>query len=493
MTKFKSQVKIQDSRFKIHEKKGFGIFDTKNWDLFRISNFEFRYSRLRGNSQSGAAALIATIFFLVISLVTISSFVFVGVSQARIARDLINSKRAIAAAESGLEETALRLNENKSTSAFTIEYTEGESQNVSAPQIVDSAYVITANINGVVRKASFKKAGFNFSFPYALMAWGEDDDDEGVIELRNNATVVDGNVWANGDIIGYGSDEKDIIDLGDALIVDGIAPLFYANGKIEKVEFDAHDEYCLTPEAIQAKEYKQVDILGLQLSASKEGAEEDPSGACGPIGNFVEDIATVPPISSDDITMLIKRAESADNEDCDGDCLEDNELDINNTDDYNEHTTGGNFNYRKINGDFRLRHDDEVINLTSDLYITGDFDVNGDGCASMTSDKHRFIIVEGIVKISSNCNIRGLEGARIIIISLSTDNKAIELVGSTGVEAGLLYAMNGGVLMGGSTQAEAVYGKVIEMKGSSPGVVYLGDYYDGIKEEEGIQEWKEVE
>ncbi|MFH1608747.1 MAG: hypothetical protein ABH951_01860 [Patescibacteria group bacterium] len=153
------------------------------------------------NNQSGAAMLISVIFFLFISVAIIAGLVSPSVRGFQVASADLKSKSSYFLAESGVEDAYFRL-KNAKPIGTSVEITlDG---NTVTTDIIDSGYnektiTSTGDVFNRNRKGEMKlTTGTGISFAYGIQA--------GTGGFSINKAIVNGNVFANGDIIGTHGD-----------------------------------------------------------------------------------------------------------------------------------------------------------------------------------------------------------------------------------------------------------------------------------------------
>ncbi len=157
---------------------------------------EFKKRKI--NNQSGAAMLIAIVFFLFISLAIISGLVSPSIREVANASTNLNSKKSYFLAESGTEDAIYRIKKSMTIS-------ESETITLNSNSVITTIITLPGNtkevsslgnVFGYQRKTKATlSTDIGVSFNYGVHAG------EGGLQMDNNTRVI-GNVYANGDIVG---------------------------------------------------------------------------------------------------------------------------------------------------------------------------------------------------------------------------------------------------------------------------------------------------
>ncbi|MFA6274498.1 MAG: hypothetical protein WC662_05035 [Candidatus Paceibacterota bacterium] len=164
-----------------------------------MKNYNFKKIKTNG----GQAMLISVVFFLFISLATISGLVSPSVREFKIANDLIRSGQSYFLSESGVEDAYYRLKNAKPIGSSTSIILNG---NTAITNITDSGYnektiSSVGDVSDRERKnAVVVNAGQGIAFNYGIQA--------GQGGFSINKATVNGNVFANGSIIGTHSGNR---------------------------------------------------------------------------------------------------------------------------------------------------------------------------------------------------------------------------------------------------------------------------------------------
>lgn len=149
-------------------------------------------------NQRGQVMIVAVIFFICLSSVIIFGLANPVVRHIAMATSISNSKESFYAAEAGIEDVIYRLKSGLPVaSSQTLVIDDNDSATVTVTDELGSKVVTSiGDMNSYLRKIEIKLAtGIGASFHYGLQTG------TGGIVMSNNA-VVNGNVYANGDVIG---------------------------------------------------------------------------------------------------------------------------------------------------------------------------------------------------------------------------------------------------------------------------------------------------
>ena len=158
--------------------------------------------------HKGFAAILATILILVFSLVVITSASYIAYNNLKFARNNIYSAQAYYAAESGIEDSLLRLSKGMSYASSNSLTVEGVSATINISGSVGGSRTITVKGDKINRirkvRAVYSVDSTGFSFYYGVQAG------DGGIEMGNNSRIK-GNVFSNGSIIGSGYIDNSVV------------------------------------------------------------------------------------------------------------------------------------------------------------------------------------------------------------------------------------------------------------------------------------------
>lgn len=366
------------------------------------------------HQQQGAAALIATVFFLGISLLMISGFVIISAVQVQISRDLVNSKRAIAAAESGLEEVAYQLIKAGSANPENLDVHFNYPTPVSVSiDVSGNTYTAYTSVHSVFRKAQLQKEGGTLSFDNVIQVGEEGFDIDNVARVAKGRTHVNSDVNSNNSSVHF----------------------------VDTVE-------------IQVSEDDNFDTDWCDDSNCLTGDSPD----------------TVFPIPANYFDAFISGLTGCLQTDLE---LKNNSAGVDA--EYNYYVDSSN---NCIDGATPVEVDiKQRVNLVlqDNLYIDGDltFDSTNADCGAEASGDNRFIIVTGEITIKGKCNVTGdrSEGSdddkgleKIIIISLKEDIASPVITAQNNSVFSILYAENGFIDIKNESEGHAVYAKKLNIQ-----------------------------
>jgi len=177
--------------------------------------------------NSGQAALTLVIFFLVVMLAVIFGFSRVALTEAAMVRELVNSKKSYAAAESGVEDMLYRM-KNPSMVVDDVEALSvgGVGVTTTRTDTGGGSFELNsvANADRAIRKAKVTVSEIiGASFYYGMQV--------GYLGLEmSNSAAVKGNVFSNGSINRTGVSGQPRIT-GGVFVADGIAGTADAKAK----------------------------------------------------------------------------------------------------------------------------------------------------------------------------------------------------------------------------------------------------------------------
>lgn len=481
----------------------------------------------QANKQSGAAALISTVFFLIISLVIISGFVFLGVSQARIARDLVSSKQALAAAESGLEEAALQLANDETPSVFEIEYTNGSIIPVTFSFVGDpqgTEYRAVATQHSVVRRMSFVDTSISINIDQAAFA-GE----YGIL-LENRSRISNGGVYANGPIEST-SNNTEVSDIffqsDDARIIsrESINNIFTINPSGNQCNLNP---VVIAPTIVDGEIHDYPVACSSNSGANLEcGAANCPDESFS-LGEYGANLKEDPNVQEfENIRNVLSNTACSDSSD------------ITNQD----HREMGGCVATPSGGEFNVKNQGRLF-LTGNLYVDGDIALE-DSCEVIAVGDHRILIASGKINIKNTCHATGFGGdnepslqdaseeyvgpqfgdepedrkdeydedygeitsgqrfGKLVIVAFGEDDDeedpnpnevAFRIQGgANSPDVSVVYAPNGTVLLQNNSVARGAFGKRVWLRDNAE--LFYNDYLGAfIEESTGILiDWGEVE
>ncbi|MBI4136128.1 MAG: hypothetical protein HY481_01045 [Candidatus Vogelbacteria bacterium] len=191
----------------------------------------FKICSLR--SQNGQAVIGSVIFLVLLSVVIIAGFATPLARQLKSARAAGNSRQSYFAAESGIEDAAYRLKKKLPYSAVYELVVGAAAAAVTVSEVLNDRLIESAGaFNNHQRKISMR---FNLSEAGADLLYGVQVSDGG-LEMKNGS-IVNGNVYSNGSILGSGSGSGGPKITGDAIVAGGLNPDPSVEWTIQDVDF----------------------------------------------------------------------------------------------------------------------------------------------------------------------------------------------------------------------------------------------------------------
>lgn len=172
------------------------------------------------NFKKGQATIIATLFFLFISLIVISGSSSLVLKESKIIKNLIFSKESYFLAESGIEDVSYRIMNLKSVDSTEILKIDDFYATTTVVTLDTDQKEITAqgSVFNSIRKIKAKMTtDTSLSFHYGVQMG------EGGLIMENNS-LVSGNVYSNGPINGSGSNliKGDVVSAGPNGLINSI-------------------------------------------------------------------------------------------------------------------------------------------------------------------------------------------------------------------------------------------------------------------------------
>ena len=151
----------------------------------------------RKNWERGEAMLIATIFFLIVSLTIILGLAAPTVRAQKATRELFYSRQSYYLAEAGMEDVVYRLRNGDLVGASeTLTLNGSSATTITTDTPNGKAITSTGEVNNTVRKIGAELIeGDGVAFHYGIQIGN------GGFTLANNAGVI-GNIYSNGSVIG---------------------------------------------------------------------------------------------------------------------------------------------------------------------------------------------------------------------------------------------------------------------------------------------------
>ena len=194
----------------------------------------------RFSTREGQAAILGVLFVMAAMLAATFGAASIGVKETRVANENMRSRSAYFAAEAGIEDAVYRTRRNKNlTSSFEISLNDATA--ATAVSTIGKTRTVTAEgesasaIRGL--EVILKESTDEVQFFYGVQVG------DGGLEMKNNS-VVNGNIYSNGNIIGSSGAKI----TGDAFVAGGINE----NPSIEWTNHDG-DYFFATVEYVHSR------------------------------------------------------------------------------------------------------------------------------------------------------------------------------------------------------------------------------------------------
>lgn len=233
----------------------------------RVESYKLKVT----STQRGQAALIAVIFFLVISVAVAIGFSAIAIKERSIARGQIKAKKSYFLAEAGAEDASYRVMKAKQLSSSETITLDGESVTTtivssSGEKEITAAGDVDNNIRNIRLRLLESSTGVSFFYGVQV--------GDGGLSMGNGATVT-GNVYSNGSIIKTSGSAATIT--GDATVAGGLP----ANPTIEWTTQNA-DQFFATASTNRD--------IAQSFTATASGALPKVSVYLGKVGNPTSNI-----------------------------------------------------------------------------------------------------------------------------------------------------------------------------------------------------------
>jgi hypothetical protein len=181
----------------------------------------------RKTIESGQAMLLATIFFLFITLTIIFGITIPVINHIKLVTLSNNSKQSFILAETGTEDIIYRLKNNKQVpSSLTLLLNGGTSTITTSNTLNGKSILAVGNSNNIIRKSqSDVSLGTGVSFHYGVQVG------DGGISMNQGASVT-GNIFSSGPVFGLNYPHNvvagDVVSSGSGGLIYGV----YATGSM---------------------------------------------------------------------------------------------------------------------------------------------------------------------------------------------------------------------------------------------------------------------
>ncbi len=369
------------------------------------------------------------IVFLLAIFVTIalsmSTLVFY---RQKVATNLVKSTQSYYAAESGIEDSLLRLKNNPQIPPVSYNLSvNNATAAVTIPAIVAGSRAIASNGNtsGIIRKVetvySIDAQGVSFNYGAQVGAGGL---------IMNNGSIIKGNVFSNGNISGNGTIDNNVIVAGNG-----------HNIKDVRVKEDALSYSCLANSTIEGD---LTYVMGGTRTCKVNGS----------ISTRSSEIPTQPlPISQSQIQEWKNEAAV--------------EVISGNITILNGQTKS--YGPVKITGSLTISNN-ATLNMTGTIWVVGDISASNNGKIKLDGSYGSLggiIITDKNFTISNNGILQGSgqSGSNLLVLSTSSADPAISI--NNNAAGAIFYASNGGISVSNNTQVKELTGYKITMQNNS--------------------------
>lgn len=451
---------------------------------------------LHAERQRGAAMLISVIFFLFISLATISGLVSPAIREFRNANVNINSKKSYFLAESGSEDALYRIINN---------ITIGESESLTLGSNSATTTIVsgsgTKQITSLGDVSNYERktnvilfSGVGASFNYGVQVG------QGGLEMSNTSQIV-GNIYSGGNIVGENSAR-----------ITGTAIVSGASGKIETIVVDgdanAHFiEGSTIGGSTNSYDLKTTQVTGNVIATTITSctgtvggdATYDTKASCTIAGaqttpnptDFVDPEVVSLPIADAQVLAWENEAEAGG---------------VITSQTYDSGTT--NLGPKKINGDLTVKNS-AILNVTGTLWVTGKVTFENSAIVRLDAGygAGSGVIVAGVagsttaglitLKNSAQVQGSGTAGSYMMLLSQMVNTSSISINAGNSGSAAILYAGYGLIDINNSGQFKEITAAKIKISNSATITYESGlanaTFSSGPSGGYVIDDWKETE
>jgi len=379
--------------------------------------------------EKGYVITIITFFILIIMLaVGLSMSALVAYSQ-KVSTALVKSAQSYYAAESGVEDALLRLNDNPQLSATSYTLTvAGASTTVTIPAIVGGSRSIVSEGDLLNRKRkiqvvySINSTGISFYYGAQVGAGG--------LQM-GNGSVVEGNVFSNGNIQGSGTIDNDAIVAGNGHYIDDV-----------HVGGNALAYSCLSPAVVEGN---LTYVTGGTRTCTVQGS----------IATQSSEIPDQPfPISDEQVDIWKSEATQ-------GQVISGN-ITLSN----GQTKTLGPV---KIVGNLTVDNN-AILTMAGTIYVTGNVSISNNGRVTLAASYGSLggvLLADGDINVGNNGIVEGSgqTGSYLLLLSTSSNGTAISI--SNNAAGAVFYAGVGGISVSNNTTARELTGYSIDMSNNS--------------------------
>ncbi len=381
----------------------------------------------KNNSERGAVMMVAVIFFIAISTLVVLGLVGPSAREYKMANDSISAHQSYFSAESGVEDVYYRIKSGASTT-------------LSEPLVLGNSYTTTiisgqdvigtSNVFNQQRKVDLKINNGTKSFKYVAMAG------DGGVSMGASVNLITGDLYSSGPITGVNGSRVSGSVASPSSSIAGTSgnpssPV-YVDGNIDvnSVSYTSAGGY----------------IHCLSGTGNNKSCTGSPSVSVEayPIPGSLIDQWKNDAVSGGSISG-----------------------------DYSIGSSGSpGFGPKKINGNLDVIG---ILNMTGTLWVTGNLNVHtsfGKIKLDTAYGAHSgIIIVDGTSTLASNgfINGSGVSGSYMVVVSTNSStgtSPAIDVTGSSGSGAGVLYAPYGQISVRNNVSPKQVTAYNIVLNGT---------------------------
>lgn len=380
--------------------------------------------------NSGQAMMVATIFFLVVSMTIIFGLVGPIVKQQKIAASLIASRQSYYLAEAGIEDAVYRLISGRQLEPTETITLDGETAEVATKDGSEGKQVLSsAEVRNTFRKVRTNLVlGIGATFNYGVQVG------TGGFTLSNNAGV-NGNIYSNSSVTGANG----AFVTGSVVAVNSISRIRIGTGT---------EGNAVSPQVTNST------VQGALYCSTGSGNNKP----C----NTTFSLPTPQdyPLTEENILSWKTDAEA-------GGVLPSQIIS-------GEEDTLGPV---KINGDLTLEINSKLI-MTGAIWVTGNLIVENGAELSLDpgfNSSDGVIVVDGISTLSNGSIMAGSgeEGSYLMLLSTSVAPNAVSISNNAG--AVILYVPDGGVHLNNNTAVSQLTAKNISLNNGA-----IIDYTQGV-------------
>ncbi|MDP3874948.1 MAG: hypothetical protein Q8Q22_00290 [bacterium] len=452
-------------------------------------------NRTKINLESGQAIMVATIFFLVVSVTIILGMVGPILRQQKIASQLVLSRQSYFLAEASVEDVVYRLRTGKPVSSTEILSLSGSIVTTVTTDTAEGKQIVaTGEVKETVRKVKANLIlGTGIAFHYGVQIG------QGGLEMSNSSKVI-GNAYSNGNIIGTNSAriQGTAIASGPTGIIDGM-----------NIDGDAWSHTIKGISTVGGNATHAVlqnttvtgNVVADSISNCTIGgtAKYDTKLSCTVTGTI-----TIPNpdvfVPADILPLPISEAQiDAWEQEAEVGGVVGNQI-------YSSGTR--NLGPKKINGDLILSNTAELV-VTGTLWVTGEIklsnsailrlDANYDNLSGVVMAGIDESAIAGYIEISNSAQVlgSGSAGSYIMLLSQKEGIGSDAIKTSNSSAAAILYAGEGQIEISNNAALKEVTAYKLEINNSATVTYESGLANNNFSSGPGggyeISSWKEIE